>query len=1410
MAEALGIASSIIAVVDLSAKVLSLCLQYSREVKNAKDDIDRLHDEVAAFQNTTEKLEALLKEPPRLSVILQNVDDRTILSQLPAAEGASFDSHAEEHNPTCLPNTREELLKEIDCWIDDPKSKTIFWLNGKAGTGKSTISRTVARSRSKQGDLGASFFSREERSAVNADPAIADKAVREQFEKLVREPLLKATATSLSRPSVFIVVDALDECEKDADIKLILQLFSNLRFAGPLCVRVLVTSRPELPIRLGFSSIGNAHQDLILHKIPLPIIEHDISVFLRHEFANIRNNFNTDAVEELKLPMDWPGEANVGKLTKAAVPLFIFAATLCRFINDRYIGSPDELLQSVLNVAGTGQGSKLDMTYSPVLRQQVLHRSGSERLDIIESFRLIVGTIVTLANPLSMRALALLLDVHVSKVTTRLSALHSVLDIPETLDAPVRLLHLSFRDYLVGLEERELAEFRVEERHTHQILAKHCLRIMRGGLQKNICSLPFPGMRRSSVDFGQLEKRMPSQLQYACMHWAYHQTSGEPKLSDDKDVYGFLTTHFLHWLEAMSLLGRVKECLDTLRLLARWVETLEGSSLSTFVADAERFVQAYFSVAAETPLQIYCCLAFVPRKSVVRRTFENFIPKWISNLPKVEENWDACLLTLEGHSSWVRSVVFSHDSKKVASGSDDETIRIWDAETGECERELKGHSSYIRSVVFSHDSKKVASGSADKTIRIWNAETGECERELKGHSSYIRSVVFSHDSKKVASGSADKTIRIWNAETGECERELKGHSSYINSVVFSHDSKKVASGSDDETIRIWNAETGECERELKGHIGYISSVVFSHDSKKVASGSDDETIRIWNAETGECERELKGHIGDVNSVVFSHDSKKVASGSYDETIRIWNAETGECERELKGHIGYISSVVFSHDSKKVASGSYDETIRIWNAETGECERELKGHTGYIRSVVFSHDSKKVASCSHDETIRIWNAETGECERELKGHISYINSVVFSHDSKKVASCSHDETIRIWNAETGECERELKGHIGDVNSVVFSHDSKKVASGSDDETIRIWNAETGECERELKGHIGDVNSVVFSHDSKKVASGSYDETIRIWNAETGECERELKGHIGYISSVVFSHDSKKVASGSYDETIRIWNAETGECERELKGHTGYIRSVVFSHDSKKVASCSHDETIRIWNAETGECERELKGHSSYINSVVFSHDSKKVASCSHDETIRIWNAETGECERELKGHIGDVNSVVFSHDSKKVASGSDDETIRIWNAETGECERELKGHSSYINSVVFSHDSKKVASGSDDETIRIWNAETGECGDLVSLHGYAGVLSFTLDGRGIVTDCGTFPLTCSSQSRPGSAMPWQSSHAPMLACTDSTWVTAAGKDLLWLPPECRGGKVAVSGSRVFTTFGFFPD
>ncbi|KAM0294477.1 hypothetical protein ACHAPM_011216 [Fusarium culmorum] len=1063
-------------------------------------------------QTVVMAIQLLEQKVSTLSIPIQNVDYRTALNQLHVADGASLNSHAEEHNSTCLPGTRVELLKDICRWVDDPNSKTIFWLNGMAGTGKSTISRTVARRRHERGDLGASFFFKRGetdrgslakfvptlarqlasripgvasviKSAIDADPEIIGRTVREQFIKLVREPVSKVAAMQTTPSSAVIVIDALDECESDADIRLLLDLLSTVRSTDSLQARVLVTSRPELPVRLGFRSIDGAYEDLELHRISQSIIELDISIFLRHEFATIRDSFNEVVEEELKLPVHWPGEADLMKLTIAASPLFISAATICRFVNDSCLGSPDELLQRLLEVTGSSHISKLGMTYLPVLEQQVINRPGRERRDVIESFRLIVGTIITLARPLSIRALALLLDVHVSKVATRLSMLHSVLEVPESLDSPVRLFHLSFRDYLVDSENRETVEFWVDEKLAHRNLAEHCLRVMRSALRENICGLSFPGMRQSAVGVGQLEKSIPSQLQYACIHWIYHQTEGDPELSDKNEIYDFLTTHFLHWLEAMSFLGQAKECLDALRSLTRWLEKRDDLRLSTFVADAVRFVQAYLSVIAEAPLQVYSCLAFAPSKSVVRKTFDNAIPKWITNLPKVEERWDACLLILEGHSDDVTSVMFSHDSKKVASASRDKTVRIWNAETGECEEILEGHRNEVNSVVFSHDSKKVASGSNDKTVRIWNAETGECEEILEGHRNEVNSVMFSHDSTMVASASQDKMVRIWNVGTGECEQVLGGHSDWVNSVVFSRDSTMVASASGDRTVRIWNVETGECEQVLEGHSYSVNSAVFSHDSTMVASASQDKMVRIWNVETGECEQVLGGHSDWVNSVVFSHDSTMVASASQDKMVRIWNVETGECEQVLEGHSYSVNSVVFSHDSTMVASASWDRTVRIWHAETGIC-KDVISLDVFADVLSFTPDDRAIITGHGVFTLTCHLESCAGLPVKLQ---PWKTPMLASKDGTWVATARKD---LLWLPP--ECRDGQVAFSG--STVAVGCQSGKVvflrfSVAGIAKIAQNWNAEAGEFVDVIEGRSGLVHTTVSSHKLSKAAKVS---------------------------------------------------------------------------------------------------------------------------------------------------------------------------------------------------------------------------------------------------------------------------------------------------------------------------------
>jgi WD40 repeat protein/energy-coupling factor transporter ATP-binding protein EcfA2 len=374
---------------------------------------------------------------------------------------------------------------------------------------------------------------------------------------------------------------------------------------------------------------------------------------------------------------------------------------------------------------------------------------------------------------------------------------------------------------------------------------------------------------------------------------------------------------------------------------------------------------------------------------------------------------------------------------------------------------LLGHNDRVYSVSFSSDGKTLASGSGDNTIKLWNVETGKEIRTLTGHNGGVSSVSFSSDGKTLASGSGDNnTIKLWNVETGKEIRTLTGHNGGVSSVSFSSDGKTLASGSDDKTIKLWNVETGKEIRTLTGHNDRVYSVSFSSDGKTLASGSDDKTIKLWNVETGKEVRTLTGHNDRVYSVSFSSDGKTLASGSGDNTIKLWNVETGKEIRTLTGHNDRVYSVSFSSDGKTLASGGGDKTIKLWNVETGKEIRTLTGHNSIVLSVSFSSDGKTLASGSDDKTIKLWNVETGKEIRTLSEHNSIVSSVSFSIDGKTLASGSVDNTIKLWNVETGKEIGTLTGHNGGVSSVSFSSDGKTLASGSYDKTIKLWNGSNG--------------------------------------------------------------------------------------------------------------------------------------------------------------------------------------------------------------------------------------------------------------------------------------------------------------------------------------------------------------
>ena len=463
-----------------------------------------------------------------------------------------------------------------------------------AGTGKSTISQTVAYKWAKQKQLGGSFFFSRGQADLNdaakffttlasqlvntvpalkpivckaiiENPDISQRGQGEQWKVLILQPLLQLARESPPSRPIILVIDALDECEDDQDARMILRLFSQVRDLNSQAarMRIFITSRPETPIRLGFriDIPVSDHQDFILHRISQPIIQHDITVFLRHELEIIRRE------REGCTSQSWPGTNKIELLCQKACGLFIYASTACRFIGDPS-WDPEENLSIVLQDDYVGQSptGDLDDMYTKILMRSITPGSRDEQRQSAQ-FRQIVGSIVVLFDSLPTVPLCRLLGIREEVVRLRLRCLHSVLDIPTGQEGLIRLIHPSFRDFLLSKDRCLDPRFWVAEETAHKDLFVSCLNLLSNELKRDICNLRHPGTLASEVGSDVVESCIPLDVQYACRNWVYHLRQSNTVLCDNDQIHRFLQHHFLHWLEALSVIGKMSDSIHLIRTL---------------------------------------------------------------------------------------------------------------------------------------------------------------------------------------------------------------------------------------------------------------------------------------------------------------------------------------------------------------------------------------------------------------------------------------------------------------------------------------------------------------------------------------------------------------------------------------------------------------------------------------------------------------------------------------------------------------------------------------------------------------------------------------------------------------------------------------------------------------------------
>lgn len=739
-------------------------------------------------------------------------------------------------------------------------------------------------------------------------------------------------------------------------------------------------------------------------------------------------------------------------------------------------------------------------------------------------------------------------------------------------------------------------------------------------------------------------------------------------------------------------------------------------------------------------------------------------------------------------------VIYSRDGKYLATSSDDNTVRVWDATSGTQITSMK-HPYKVKEIIFSPDGKFLVTVSDDRSTRIWETINAKQVAYMK-HEAKVKLIIFSPDGKYLVTVTGDEYIHgmefsrdkiiIWNVSSGQKIDTV--YNELVCSATFSRDGSYLALAANNGIIRIFKFKSAtpqyfSCIRASVsfppvGDTGYRIALDFSLDGKYLATASDKDYIaRVWEiTKRSETLRDIPcelyvdqeenkifimKHRNNVRDIVYSPDGKYLATASDDCTARIWNAASGG-QIACMQHEDKVSRVVFSRDGKYLATVSYYNTARIWDTTNWQLVTCVEG-INKLKSFDFSPEGKYFATASDNGIIQIWEINVGKGVICME-HDDKVKLAVFSPDGKYLATASDDDSARVWDITSGiqiACMENRKiirryGFTPRGSSLGFDSSMPLAA-------FRIENT---------------YINIKFSPNGRYLATAGFD-PARILEIKSGKViEIGMYNIERFTTAITFSPDGKYLARADDNGNTQVWEITSGQ-EIVCIKHKCWAMDLVFSPDSRYLTTANLDGTARIWEVTSGQeiaCIRskeqtlakfkkfsdlnplnspqlnpllspqEIWSHipnieylakANVVTSIDYSPDGKYLAIANDDYTARLWEVDSGQ-EIVCMKHEDRVWKVLFSPDGKYLATISDDKTARLWKMNTGKEVACMKHENKGIRAVAFNPSGEYLATAGEDNTARIWRVGSGQEVARINHDDNVNAVTFSSNGKYLAT------------------------------------------------------------------------